>query len=50
MPSKLGYGDNGGGPIPPFAPLVFEIEIKDIKRGLLIPPPVEASPAPEVKK
>ncbi len=50
MPSKLGYGDNGGGPIPPFAPLVFEIEIKDIKKGMLAPPPAGAFPAPITKQ
>lgn len=33
MPSKLGYGEQGGGPIGPYAPLVFEIEITDIKKG-----------------
>jgi FKBP-type peptidyl-prolyl cis-trans isomerase FkpA len=27
MPSSLGYGSNGSGQIPPFAPLVFEIEV-----------------------
>ncbi len=26
-PSKLAYGPNGSGPIPPYAPLVFELEI-----------------------
>ena len=26
-PSALGYGPNGSGPIPPYAPLVFEIEV-----------------------
>ena len=49
MPSKLGYGEQGGGPIPPYSPLVFDIEIKDIKKGTapaaMFPPPVEASPA-----
>ncbi len=30
MPSSLGYGPNGAGPIPPFSPLVFEIELVDI--------------------
>ena len=34
MPSSLGYGEQGGGPIPPYAPLVFDIEIKEIKKGL----------------
>ena len=27
LPSNLGYGPNGGGPIPPFSPLVFEVEL-----------------------
>lgn len=30
-PSKLGYGPQGSGPIPPFAPLVFEMEVIGIK-------------------
>jgi FKBP-type peptidyl-prolyl cis-trans isomerase len=31
LPSKLGYGPQGSGPIPPFAPLVFEMEVVGIK-------------------
>jgi FKBP-type peptidyl-prolyl cis-trans isomerase len=27
FPSKIGYGDNGSGSIPPFSPLLFELEI-----------------------
>ncbi len=27
LPSNLAYGPNGGGPIPPFAPLTFEVEL-----------------------
>lgn len=27
IPSNLAYGPNGGGPIPPFAPLVFDVEL-----------------------
>lgn len=50
MPSKLGYGEQGGGPIPPYAPLVFDIEIKDIKKGKVAPPPAPVAPAPVVKK
>ncbi len=30
IPSKLGYGEQGGGPIAPYSPLVFDIEIVDI--------------------
>jgi FKBP-type peptidyl-prolyl cis-trans isomerase FkpA len=31
IPSALGYGPRGTGPIPPYAPLVFEVELLDIK-------------------
>ncbi|MCZ4225156.1 FKBP-type peptidyl-prolyl cis-trans isomerase [Pedobacter rhodius] len=44
IPSKLGYGENGGGPINPFTPLVFDIEIKSIKKGSAAP--VAAQPMP----
>ncbi len=46
LPSNLGYGDQGGGPIPPNNPIVFEIEIKDISRTLLAAPPAGAFPPP----
>lgn len=36
-PSKICYGPGGSGPIPPYAPLVFEIDVLSIK---------EAAPAP----
>lgn len=32
IPSKLGYGEQGGGPIAPYSPLVFDVELKDIKK------------------
>jgi len=31
IPSRLGYGEQGGGPIPPSTPLVFDIEVIAIK-------------------
>ncbi|MBP3942269.1 FKBP-type peptidyl-prolyl cis-trans isomerase [Sphingobacteriaceae bacterium WQ 2009] len=34
IPSKLGYAERGGGGmIPPYAPLVFEVELVDIVKG-----------------
>ncbi|RZL18574.1 MAG: peptidylprolyl isomerase [Pedobacter sp.] len=33
IPSKLGYGENGGGSINPFTPLVFDIELKSIVKA-----------------
>jgi FKBP-type peptidyl-prolyl cis-trans isomerase FkpA len=30
IPSKLAYGEQGVGPVPPFAPIVFEVELLDI--------------------
>ncbi|MEJ5993038.1 FKBP-type peptidyl-prolyl cis-trans isomerase [Pedobacter sp. Du54] len=49
MPSKLGYGEQGGGPIPPYAPLVFDIELKDIKKGVATTPPAPVAPGAVVK-
>ncbi|RYG06674.1 MAG: peptidylprolyl isomerase, partial [Chitinophagaceae bacterium] len=49
MPSKLGYGEQGGGPIPPYAPLVFDIEMKDIKKGVGAMPPPPVMPGPVVR-
>ncbi|KQB99724.1 FKBP-type peptidyl-prolyl cis-trans isomerase [Pedobacter sp. Hv1] len=43
LPSKLGYGPQGGGPIGPYSPLVFDVELKDIKKGVApttVPAPV----------
>lgn len=48
IPSKLGYGEQGGGPIAPYSPLVFEIEIVDIikpKAGTAVPAPATPAPA-----
>ena len=33
VPAELGYGDRGGGPIPPGATLVFRIELIDVLPG-----------------
>ncbi|QPH38779.1 FKBP-type peptidyl-prolyl cis-trans isomerase [Pedobacter endophyticus] len=30
LPSKLAFGENGGGPFNPFTPLVFDVELKKI--------------------
>lgn len=46
IPSKLGYGEMGGGPIAPYSPLVFDIEVLDIIKPK--PGSVPASPSVEV--
>jgi len=33
VPSNIGYGERGGGEIPPYAPLVFDVELVDIIPG-----------------
>jgi len=51
MPSNLAYGDQGSMPIiPPYSPLVFDIEIKDIKKGAPVAPPAPVTPPAAVKK
>lgn len=51
FPSDLGYGEMGGGPIGPYSPLVFEIEVLDIiKPKAAAATPAPAAPAASTKK
>lgn len=49
FPSKLGYGEEGGGPVAPYTPMVFEIEVLDIIKAKEAAPAQVVPPAP-VKK
>lgn len=52
IPSSLAYGAMGAGPIAPFTPIIFEIDLKDVihpRAGTVAPAPVTAA-APAVKK
>ena len=31
VPSRYAYGESGTGPIPPYTPLVFDIEVVEVK-------------------
>lgn len=48
IPSKLAYGEQGNQGIPPYTPIVFEVEIINIIPGKGVPP--APAPAPPVKK
>jgi FKBP-type peptidyl-prolyl cis-trans isomerase len=59
IPSSLGYGEQGMGDIPPFSPLVFDLEITSVKRAKhapLVPkpnsnpPPVKSIPKKHTTK
>lgn len=52
IPSSLGYGQMGAGPIAPYTPVVFELEVVDIihpRPGSIAPAPPTAA-APVAKK
>jgi FKBP-type peptidyl-prolyl cis-trans isomerase len=57
LPSSLAYGEQGGGPIGPFTPLIFEVELVDIihpnpnapKPAAPAMPPVQAQQQPAKK-
>lgn len=50
MPSTIGYGDRGNVDIPPYTPLVFEIEVLNITPGKGVPaPPASATPPVKTK-
>lgn len=38
LPSKLAFGENGGGPFNPFTPLVFDVELKGIVKPVAAVP------------
>jgi len=53
IPSKLGYGQMGAGPIAPYTPIVFDLEVLDIihpRAGTVAPPPPATAAAPALKK
>jgi FKBP-type peptidyl-prolyl cis-trans isomerase FkpA len=41
IPSSIGYGEQGGGPIPPFSPLVFDVELVSFSAAA----PAQGNPA-----
>lgn len=55
IPSNLAYGEQGGGPIAPFTPLVFDVTVVDIvhpnpNAPKPVVPQIPAPPQPQAKK
>ena len=54
VPSHLAYGEQGNGPIAPFTPIAFDIEVVDIihaKPGAVVAPaPIAILPAAKPAK
>ncbi|MDR0971409.1 MAG: FKBP-type peptidyl-prolyl cis-trans isomerase [Bacteroidales bacterium] len=46
IPSELAYGKQGRGMIPPCTPLIFELELVEIVKEKITPPPVVDEPNP----
>jgi len=50
VPSKLGYGEQGQGPIPPYSTLIFDLEIVKVKPGKHAPAAIKPGAKQAVKK